>query len=104
MIVWSGWGWWGWNDGWWYPALGYDPYYSYYASDDPILAYDGLSPDQIIANVQNALQAEGYYPYAADGVMGPLTQEALANYQRDHGLAVTSAIDEPTLLALGFGN
>lgn len=104
VIVWSGWGWWGWYDGWWYPALGYDPYYSYYASYDPIYSYDGLSPDQIIADVQSALQAEGYYPYAVDGVMGPLTLEALANYQRDHELAVTSAIDEPTLVALGFGN
>lgn len=104
VIVWSDWGWWGWYDGWWYPALGYDPYYSYYASYDPIFSYDGFSPDQIIANVQSALQAEGYYPYAVDAVMGPITQAALANYQRDHGLAVTSAIDGPTLLALGFGN
>jgi Putative peptidoglycan binding domain len=104
VIVWSGWGWWGWDAGWWYPAWGYDPYYSYYAYDEPIFSYDGLTPDQIIANVQSALQDEGYYPYAVDGVMGSLTQEALGNYQRDHGLSVTGAIDEPTLLALGLGN
>ena len=102
-IVWSGWGWWGWYDGWWYPAWGYDPYYSYDAYVDPIFSYDGLTPDQIIANVQSALQDRGYYSYVVDGVMGPLTQEALANYQRDHGLSMTGAIDEPTLLALGLG-
>jgi hypothetical protein len=101
-IIWADWGWWGWYDGWWYPAWGYDPYYSYYAYDDPIYCYDGLPPDQIITNVQSALQAQGYYRYAVDGVMGPLTRAAIANFQRDHGLARTSAIDQPTLLSLGF--
>jgi hypothetical protein len=30
------------------------------------------------------------------------TDVAFANYQRDHGLYATSAIDEPTLVALGM--
>jgi hypothetical protein len=102
VIIWADWGWWGWYDGWWYPAWGYAPY-SYYAYDDPIYCYDGLPPDQIIGNVQSALQEQGYYNDAADGVMGPRTRAALATFQRDHGLAITSAIDQPTLRALGFG-
>jgi hypothetical protein len=30
------WGYWGWDSGWWYPAWGYDPYYSYYEYDGRI--------------------------------------------------------------------
>ena len=40
--------------------------------------------------------------YAVDGQMGPVTRAAIANYQRDSGLAMTSAIDEPTLNSLGL--
>ena len=94
-------GWWGWWDGWWYPAWGYDPY-SYYEYNEPIYGYGGESPEQIIANVQTALQQLGYYQYAVDGKMGPLTRSALARYQRDHRLPITSAIDPATLGSLAI--
>jgi len=94
------WGWWGWYDGWWYPAWGYDPY-SYYEYNEPIYGYDGLSPDQIVAGVQVALQQQGYYTWAIDGKMGPLTRAAIARYQRDRGLPITSGIDPATLGSLG---
>jgi putative peptidoglycan binding protein len=102
-IVLVGWGFWGWYDGWWYPAWGYDPYYSYYDYNGPIYGYDGLQPDEVIGNVQAALQQLGYYPYAIDGVLGPATEAAIANYQRDYGLSVTGAIDPPTVRSLGLG-
>jgi hypothetical protein len=35
--------------------------------------------------------------------MGPLTRDALAKYQTDHGLVSTAALDEPTLASLGLG-
>jgi peptidoglycan hydrolase-like protein with peptidoglycan-binding domain len=35
-----------------------------------------------------------------DGLLGPLTREALAAYQADQGLTTTAAIDEPTLDSL----
>lgn len=95
-------GYWGWEDGWWFPAWGYDPYYCYYAYDGPIYGYDGLPSDQIVADVQGALQRLGYYRYAIDGVLGPATQRAIKNYQRHKGLAVTGGIDPETLAALGF--
>ncbi|PYL09108.1 MAG: hypothetical protein DME34_03230 [Verrucomicrobia bacterium] len=94
-------GWYYWNAGYWYPAWGYAPN-AYYAYDGPIYAYNDLPPDQVIANVQASLQEQGYYHGEVDGVLGPLTRAAIADYQRDHGLYITSAIDEPTLAALGM--
>lgn len=101
-IVLIGGGWYFWNTGFWYPAWGYDPGYAYYPYDGPIYAYNDLPPDQVIANVQAALQEEGYYQGEVDGLLGPLTRAALADYQRDHGLYTTAAIDEPTLDSLGL--
>ena len=95
-------GYWGWEDGWWFPAWGYDPYYSYYAYDGPIYGYNGLPPDQVVADVQGALQQLGYYQGPIDGVLGPATQEAIERYQRDHGLPVTGGIDPQTLASMGF--
>ncbi len=100
-IIFFDWGWWGWYDGWWYPAWGYDPY-SYYEYNEPIYGYDGLSPEQVVASVQAQLQQLGYYTYAVDGNMGPLTRSAIARYQRDHLLSITSGIDPATLGSLGI--
>lgn len=99
-IIFFDWGWWGWYDGWWYPAWGYDPY-SYYQYNEPIYGYDGLSPEQVVASVQAQLQQLGYYTYAVDGRMGPLTRAAIARYQRDRLLPITSGIDPATLGSLG---
>jgi hypothetical protein len=90
-----------WNSGYWFPAWGYDPG-AYYAYDGPIYGYNNLPPDQVIANVQAALQQQGYYNGDVDGLLGPLTRDAIANYQRDHGLYTTSTIDRPTLESLGM--
>lgn len=101
-IVLFGGGYYYWNDGYWYPAYGYDPYYSTYAYDEPIYGYNDLAPGQVIANVQSALQEQGYYRDAVDGLIGPNTRAALSAFQRDHGLPITAAIDGPTLQALGL--
>lgn len=101
-IILSGGGYYYWDNGYWYPAWGYDPRFEFYAYDGPIYGYNGLPPDQVIANVQASLQRQGYYHGFVDGLLGPLTRAALANYQRDHGLYITSAIDRPTLRALGM--
>jgi hypothetical protein len=90
-----------WNAGYWFPAWGYYPS-AYYAWDGPIYAYNNLPPDQVIANVQATLQQQGYYHGDVDGLVGPLTRGAIADYQRDNGLYVTSAIDQPTLQSLGM--
>jgi len=94
-------GWYAWNSGYWIPAWGYAPN-AYYAYDGPIYGYNGLPPDQVTANVQSALQQQGYYHGEVDGLLGPLTRAAVADYQRDHGLYTTSTIDQPTLQSLGI--
>src|ERR1700719_2015529 len=94
-------GWYAWNGGWWYPAWGYAPN-AYYAYDGPIYGYNNLPPDQVIANVQGALQQQGYYQGEVDGLLGPQTRGAIADYQRANGLEETAAIDQPTLESLGM--
>jgi hypothetical protein len=86
----------------WYPAFGYDPAYDYYDYDGPIYTYGNLLPDQVIANVQAALQETGYFLGAVTGSLSPGTRTALANFQTDYGLIITGAIDEPTVEALGL--
>jgi putative peptidoglycan binding protein len=96
-------GWWYWDAGYWYPAWGYDPY-AWYWYDGPIYTgYATLAPDRVIVNVQVALRDWGYYAGPTDGVLGPRTRAAVAAFHANHGLAVTSAIDRPTLQTLGLG-
>ncbi len=94
-------GWWYWDAGYWYPAWGYDPY-AYYPYDGPIYGYANLTPEQIVAEVQGQLQADGYYAGPIDGVLGAMTRQAIATFQADHGLAITSTVDEPTIATLGI--
>ena len=86
----------------WYPAWGYDPLQSYNDYDGPIYTYGDLLPDEVIANVQTALQDTGYYSGPITGSMSGETRAALANFQRDYGLPITGAIDEPTVETLGL--
>ncbi len=95
-------GWYFWNSGYWYPAWGYDPGAAYYY-DGPIYASNPEEdPGQVVANVQSALQEQGYYQGEIDGVLGPQTRAALADYQSAQGLEPTGAVDEPTLETLGM--
>jgi hypothetical protein len=93
-----------WNNGYWYPAWGYNPSAEYYAYDGPIyVGHRAEPPDKVIADVQAVLQQMGYYRGEVDGLLGPLTREALTAYQADNGLTTTAAIDQPTLDSLGMG-
>jgi hypothetical protein len=86
----------------WYPAYGYDPLQTYYDYDGPIYTYSNLLPDEVIANVQTALQDAGYYFGSITGSLSVDTRAAIANFQRDYGLPITGAIDEETVEALGL--
>jgi len=84
------------------PAWGYDTGHESYDYDGPIYTYGNLLPDQVIINVQHALKERGYYIGDVTGSLGPASRQALNAYQRDYGLEVTGAIDEPTVRALGL--
>jgi putative peptidoglycan binding protein len=91
------------NNGYWFPAWGYSPSAQYYAYDGPIyVGQRAEPPDRVIADTQALLQQMGYYTGEVDGLLGPLTRQALAAYQADNGLATTEAIDQPTLDSLGL--
>ena len=94
-------GWWYWNAGYWFPAWGYAAG-AYYPYDGPIYGYNGMQPDQVIVDVQQQLQRDGYYDGPIDGTLGPMTRQAIAAFQADNGLSVTSVIDRPTLATLGI--
>jgi hypothetical protein len=101
-IVLVGGGYYYWDAGYWFPAWGYDPVYEYYDYDGPIYTYGNLLPDQVILNVQRALQEEGYYGGALTGALTSATRQAIAAYQQDAGLFVTGVVDAPTVAALGL--
>ena len=91
------------NNGYWFPAWGYSPSAQYYAYDAPIyVGQRAEPPDKVIADVQALLQQMGYYKGEVDGLLGPLTREAVAGYQADQGLTTTAVIDQPTLDSLGM--
>jgi putative peptidoglycan binding protein len=95
-------GWYYWNSNYWYPAWGYAPD-SIYVYDGPIYASSpSEDPGQVVANVQSALQQQGYYQGDIDGILGPETRAALAEYQTAQGIEPTGAVDEPTLETLGM--
>ena len=101
-IVLVGGGYYYWNAGYWYPAWGYDSDNEYYDYDGPIYTYGNLLPDQVIINVQRALQQLGYYSGELTGSLSSATRETIAAYQRDIGLDVTGVVDAPTVDALGL--
>jgi hypothetical protein len=92
-----------WDNGYYYPAWGYDSGNQYYPYDGPVYSYNDMPLDQEVANIQTALQQQGYYQGDIDGLIGPQTRAALARYQEANGLETTSAIDQPTVEAL-LGN
>ena len=92
------------DGGYCYPAWGYDSSAEYYPYDGPIyVGSHAEPPDRVIADVQAALQEMGYYRGEVDGLLGPMTRDALTAYQADNGLYTTATIDEPTLDSLGMG-
>lgn len=57
--------------------------------------------DPIVKQVQGILKELNFYTGTVDGLQGPNTQKAIADYQRKVGLAGTGAIDNALLDQLG---
>jgi hypothetical protein len=86
----------GWyNGGWLIIDAGFYPYYanSGYSSG---YGYRGSS----VSSVQIRLTDQGYYHGPIDGDLGPMTRNAIADYQGDYGLRVTGRINDPLLQSL----
>ncbi|WP_456278692.1 C40 family peptidase [Bacillus sp. AK128] len=56
-----------------------------------------------VAQVQEKLKKLGYYSYSVDGVFGPLTKDAIANYQQRNGMTANGIAGVTTLKHL-FAN
>jgi len=57
-----------------------------------------------IQAAQERLQALGYQPGVADGMMGSKAVAGLKKFEADRGLPVTGVLDQKTLRALGVGS
>jgi hypothetical protein len=82
----------------WYSDDNYG--YPYYL--DPQVTNPAPASGSLVVQVQKDLARAGYYQGDIDGVIGPSTRAAIAHYQQDHGMQVTSRIDESLLQALGL--
>jgi TolB-like protein/class 3 adenylate cyclase len=58
---------------------------------------------RMVMTAQLELAARGYYLGTIDGRIGPFSQRALAEFQRDQGLVETGDLDGVTLAKLGIG-
>ena len=99
----------GWPDDWYgYPyPFAYDNsvYYDGNVYDPGIGAQPaavGESPNSVVSSVQSDLAAQGYNPGPADGIPGPQTEQAIAQYQQDNGMPATGQIDSTLLDSLGL--
>jgi N-acetylmuramoyl-L-alanine amidase len=95
-----------WYDGGWLVIDGgfWPP--DYYGEPAPYrysYAHSDYTSNGTVAAVQRKLGDLGYYNGYADGIVGPITRNAIANYQRDYGLAVTGRINDALLSSLGVG-
>lgn len=102
VIVYSVGGYYYFDAGYWYPALGYSPNYESYDYDGPIYTYGNLLPDQVILNVQRALKDLGYFDGALSGSLSAATRYAISAYQQDNGLTVNGVVDAPLVYSLGL--
>jgi hypothetical protein len=90
-----------WGGGWWggpRVAIGV-PVYSQVVVQRPVRVVSGATATLVRA--QSQLARLGYYTGRIDGAFGPLTSNAIRQYQADYGLAVTGRLDRATVQSLG---
>ena len=51
-----------------------------------------------LRSVQDRLRDLGYFPRSSTGQLGPVTQQALTNFQRDYQLSLTGRPDRATVI------
>ena len=93
-----------------YDNVGPDYYDEGYASPQSFVYAEPRRPiyrestynSETRAAVQDALAQAGYYQGEVDGVIGPVSQDAIASYQQDHGLRASGFINDALISALGL--
>ena len=87
-----------------YPySYDYDPGYYYDSTVYPSEpSYGYQSSNSIVVAAQQQLAEQGYYRGQIDGVIGPQTEQAIAQFQNRHGLQVTGSLSPDTIAALGL--
>ncbi len=87
-------------------ATGFNPapQVSYCAPAAPraYYGYQNPSGNSVEAAVQLALARAGYYRGPVDGCLGPMSRQAVANYQADRGMRVTGNPNGSLLYSLGL--
>jgi peptidoglycan hydrolase-like protein with peptidoglycan-binding domain len=71
-------------------------------SGDPY--FEPMTQSQRVAqteNIQEALKEKGFDPGPIDGVIGPMTRQALKNFQQANNLKATGTVDAETARELG---
>jgi peptidoglycan hydrolase-like protein with peptidoglycan-binding domain len=63
-------------------------------------AKPSLNQEQI-RRVQQALQKKGISPGPIDGIIGPITMQAVRKFQERFGIGASGEVDNQTLFALG---
>lgn len=66
---------------------------------EPVMAQPGMRGADVL-RVQSLLAGQGFYAGAVDGVFGPLTGRAVADFQTLSGLPPSGVVDQHTLRAL----
>jgi hypothetical protein len=66
----------------------------------PVPGYQGGG--SLMASAQQQLATDGYYNGPIDGIAGPGTRQAIANYQNANSLPVTGHLNIPTQQSLGL--
>ncbi len=68
----------------------------------PAPGYDSTRRVSVASQVQAKLAAKGFYYGKIDGLLGPQSRDAIAQYQSQHRVRVTGYIDEWLLKSLGL--
>ncbi|WP_010529551.1 NlpC/P60 family protein [Lentibacillus jeotgali] len=55
---------------------------------------------EAVESAQSELASQGYYTYNLDGIFGPITKDAVEDFQSDHGLTVDGIVGPETKQAL----
>jgi peptidoglycan hydrolase-like protein with peptidoglycan-binding domain len=83
------------------PACTSPSYYQTSSATPMPAASPAVSPG-MVRQVQTALQQQGLYNGAIDGIWGPQTQSAVQRFQQSNSLSATGQLDTSTITALNL--